>query len=66
MNTRFKNLAIGSIFGALFGVAFAAAASVLHMGPELWHGISETWWFFAILGAFAGWFHPRDRQPLIS
>lgn len=66
MANRFKTLLIGTVSGALFGVAFAALASVLHMGPELWHGISETWWFFAMLGAFAGWFHPRDQRSIAS
>ena len=66
MSTRFKTLVIGLISGALFGVVFATVASFLHMGPELWHGISETWWFFAMLGGFAGWFHPRDSQTFVS
>jgi len=42
----------GGLAGALFGVLFGAMASVFHNGPTLMQGIQESWWWFALAGAF--------------
>jgi len=56
MKHRIKYAGLGALAGALFGIFFAAFASITHNGPELITGIKETWWWFAALGAFAGAF----------
>jgi len=58
MIDRVKNSVKGALGGALFGIFFAAVASLFHGGPELFDGIKETWWWFAGLGVFAGLFAP--------
>ena len=61
-----KKTIVWSLFGGLFGVFFAVCASFLHMGPALTDGILETWWWFAALGAFAGYFKPDANLDLID
>ena len=50
----FQCLSIGFVGGVLFGVFFGAFASVFHNGPTLLQGITESWWWFAIVGLFIG------------
>jgi len=59
MIQRIKYTVMGALSGALFGVIFATIASLFHGGPKLVEGILETWWWFACLGAFAGFFQPK-------
>jgi hypothetical protein len=54
---RIKNTFIGLVLGAAFGVIFASLASLTHVGPTWAAGVQETWWWFAGLGAFAGFWY---------
>lgn len=49
-----KGVVLGFLFGALFGGTFGAFASVFHNGPEWRVGVAESWLWFAVCGAIAG------------
>ncbi|MEM1096491.1 MAG: hypothetical protein AAGJ10_17970 [Bacteroidota bacterium] len=57
----FTAVVVGTVFGGLFGVFFGAAASLFHNGPETMVGITESWPWFAVVGAAMGFGAARNR-----
>lgn len=47
----FKQIGLGLVGGAIFGVIFAFFAWLTEPGPELIVGIKQTWWYFALIGS---------------
>jgi lipid-A-disaccharide synthase-like uncharacterized protein len=58
----FKWVLLGFVGGALFGVAFGIIASVFKNGPTPLQGVSESWWWFAIIGSCIGFGHFRSTR----
>jgi hypothetical protein len=58
-NIIFKWLVYGALGGACFGVGFGIIASFFRNGPTLQQGITESWWWFAIVGCCMAYGHAR-------
>ena len=63
---NFKSAIIGAIIGGLFGVFFGAFASFFSapfaIGPDMWTGVQQSWWWFAIVGFILGIASPREKS----
>jgi hypothetical protein len=55
----FKWLLYGALGGAGFGIFFGAFASFFRNGPTLQQGITESWWWFAIIGCCMAYGYAR-------
>jgi hypothetical protein len=59
LNIILKWVLIGVLGGAAFGVAFGIIASMFRNGPTPLQGITESWWWFALIGCCMALGHAR-------